>query len=201
MAPAICLRSSALCKNSAPKPSAPSAPSKSPTPKAVVLPGVGHFSAFVAGLHERNLTCLAPPGPRLRRPHSRHLPRPAGHVRIERRSSRRSGLGFFPGEVRVLPTNVKAPHIGWNQVERRQPSQSAHAAFPRTLTFISRTPTPRPASAAETAAVCNHGVPFAAVIEQKNLRGRAIPSGKIRRDRRARAAKFSGVGASARAMT
>ena len=26
------------------------------------------------------------------------------------------GLGILPGEVRLLPTSVKLPHIGWNQV-------------------------------------------------------------------------------------
>src|SRR5580658_4104513 len=33
-----------------------STPEQLPGAKAIVLPGVGHFSAFVAGLRERNLT-------------------------------------------------------------------------------------------------------------------------------------------------
>jgi len=138
--------------------------------EAVVLPGVGHFSAFVAGLHERNLTSS------LRIAHDSGIPILGICLGLQAmyESSEEApgdpGLGFFRGEVRLLPQNVKAPHIGWNQVERRQPSQLL-MGIPDDAYFYFAHSFAAPGDGAEIAAVCNHGVPFAAVIEQKNLAG------------------------------
>jgi imidazole glycerol phosphate synthase glutamine amidotransferase subunit len=137
---------------------------------AVVLPGVGHFSAFVAGLHERNLTSS------LRMAHDSGVPILGICLGLQAmyESSDEApgdpGLGFFKGEVRMLPQNVKAPHIGWNQVERRQPSQLL-MGIPDDAYFYFAHSYAAPGEGNETAAVCNHGVPFAAVIESKNLAG------------------------------
>jgi imidazole glycerol phosphate synthase glutamine amidotransferase subunit len=138
--------------------------------KAVVLPGVGHFSAFVAGLHERNLTAS------LRIAHDSDVPILGICLGLQAmyESSEEApgdpGLGFFPGQVRMLPQNVKAPHIGWNQVERRQPSQLL-MGIPEDAYFYFAHSYAAPGDRTETAAVCNHGVPFAAVIEEKHLVG------------------------------
>ena len=70
----------------------------------------------------------------------------------------------------MLPQNVKAPHIGWNQVERRQPSQLL-LGIPEDAYFYFAHSYAAPGTGAEIAAVCNHGFPFAAVVEQGNLAG------------------------------
>ena len=63
--------------------------------KAIVLPGVGHFAAFVAGLRERNLT------EPLRAAFEAGVPilgiclGLAGHVRVERRGARRQRASDF----------------------------------------------------------------------------------------------------------
>jgi imidazole glycerol phosphate synthase glutamine amidotransferase subunit len=137
---------------------------------AVVLPGVGHFSAFVAGLHERNITSS------LRMAYDSGIPILGICLGLQAmyESSEEApgdpGLGFFKGEVRMLPQNVKAPHIGWNQVQRRQPSQLL-LGIPDDAYFYFAHSYAAPGDGSETAAVCNHGVPFAAVIERKNLSG------------------------------
>jgi glutamine amidotransferase len=79
------------------------------------------------------------------------------------------GLGFFPGEVRALPTNVKSPHIGWNQLRRVRESALLRE-IPGDAYFYFAHSYAAPASAAATVAACDHGFPFAAVIEQGNLR-------------------------------
>ncbi len=78
--------------------------------KILVLPGVGHFSAFVAGLRDRNLTSA------IRQAFVSgfrfwNLPGFAGHVRFERRGTQRTRIGVLAGEVRSLPREVKSPHI------------------------------------------------------------------------------------------
>jgi imidazole glycerol phosphate synthase glutamine amidotransferase subunit len=80
------------------------------------------------------------------------------------------GLGFFSGQVRMLPQNVKAPHIGWNQVQRKQPSQLL-LGIPEDAYFYFAHSYAAPGTGAETAAVCDHGFPFAAVVEEGNLAG------------------------------
>jgi imidazole glycerol phosphate synthase glutamine amidotransferase subunit len=138
--------------------------------KAIVLPGVGHFSAFVAGLHQRNLTSS------LRMACSSGIPILGICLGLQamyetsEEAPGSPGLGFFPGQVRLLPQNVKAPHIGWNQVERRQPSQLLRG-IPEDAYFYFAHSYAAPGTGGETAAVCNHGFLFAAVIEQKNLSG------------------------------
>lgn len=137
---------------------------------AVVLPGVGHFSAFVAGLHERNLAAS------LRMAHDSGVPILGICLGLQamyetsEEAPGDPGLGFFSGQVRMLPQNVKAPHIGWNQVERRQPSQLL-MGIPEDAYFYFAHSYAAPGSGSETAAVCNHGFAFAAVIERKNLAG------------------------------
>lgn len=138
--------------------------------KAIVLPGVGHFSAFVAGLEERNLT------ESLRMAHSSGVPILGICLGLQAmyKSSEEApgdpGLGFFSGEVCALPKNVKAPHIGWNQVDRRQPSQLL-MNIPEDAYFYFAHSYAAPGTGSEIAAVCNHGFPFAAVIEDRNLFG------------------------------
>src|SRR5579862_9618226 len=91
--------------------------------KVIVLPGVGHFSAFVGGLRERNLTSS------LRAAFDAGVPMlgiclglQAMFVSSEEAPGE-AGLGFFPEKVLALPTNVKSPHIGWNQLRRVRESK------------------------------------------------------------------------------
>jgi imidazole glycerol phosphate synthase glutamine amidotransferase subunit len=137
--------------------------------QAIVLPGVGHFAAFVKGLRERNLT------------DSLHAARKAGvpilgiclglqamFARSEEAPGE-SGLGFFPQEIHALPVNVKSPHIGWNQVRATRES-SLLKGIPADSYFYFAHSYAAPATADATVAACDHGFPFAAVIESENLR-------------------------------
>ncbi len=136
--------------------------------KAVVLPGVGHFAAFVAGLRERKLTSP------LRSAFEAGVPILGICLGLQAMfaSSEEApgdpGLGFFPEEVRALPTNVKSPHIGWNQVRRMRESKLLRG-IPDDAYFYFAHSFAAPASAKATVAACDHGVSFAAVIEQGNL--------------------------------
>ena len=84
--------------------------------QGVILPGVGSSGAAMAALHDRGLVeplrqvvaqgtpffgvCL---GLQLLLDGSEEDPRPC--------------LGIVPGQVKRLPSSVKVPHMGWNQVE------------------------------------------------------------------------------------
>jgi imidazole glycerol phosphate synthase glutamine amidotransferase subunit len=138
--------------------------------KAIVLPGVGHFAAFVAGLRERNLT------EPLRAAYQAGVPILGICLGLQAMfaSSEEApgdkGLEFFPEEVRALPTNVKSPHIGWNQVRRTRESALLRG-IPEDAYFYFAHSFAAPATTEPTVAACDHGFPFAAVIERGSLRG------------------------------
>lgn len=137
---------------------------------AIVLPGVGHFGAFVAGLRERNLT------EPLRDAGKSGVPILGICLGLQAMFSSSEeapeeyGLGFFSEKVTALPTNVKSPHIGWNQLRRVRESRLL-CGVPADGYFYFAHSFAAPGSAAPTVAACDHGVSFAAVIEQENLFG------------------------------
>lgn len=138
--------------------------------RAIVLPGVGHFSAFVAGLRERDLTSS------LRAAYNSGTPILGICLGLQAmyaasdEAPGESGLAFFPDHVRALPPNVKCPHIGWNQLRRMRATRLLRG-IPDDAYFYFAHSYAAPATGAEAVAACDHGFPFAAVIEQKNLAG------------------------------
>lgn len=137
--------------------------------KAIVLPGVGHFGAFVEGLRRRNLT------ESLRAACDSGVPILGICLGLQAmfQSSEEApgklGLAFFPETVRALPPNVKSPHIGWNQLRRVGQSTLLRGIRDDAYFYFAHSYA-APASAPATVAACDHGVPFAAVLEQGNLR-------------------------------
>ena len=135
---------------------------------ALVLPGVGHFSAFVTGLRERNLTAA------LRDAIARGVPVLGICLGLQAMFASSAeapgapGLDLIHDNVQALPTNVKSPHIGWNQFRRLRESillrgipDDAHFYFAHSYAAAANEP--------HTAAACDHGFPFAAVVERDNL--------------------------------
>ncbi|MFZ3217795.1 MAG: imidazole glycerol phosphate synthase subunit HisH [Candidatus Acidiferrales bacterium] len=138
--------------------------------RALVLPGVGHFSAFVKGLRERNLTAalqaaLAGGVPVL----GICLGMQAMFASSTEAPGER-GLDLIHEEVHALPGNVKSPHIGWNQVRRMRESVLLRG-IPDDAYFYFAHSYAAAGDAPHTAAVCDHGFPFAAVLERENAMG------------------------------
>jgi imidazole glycerol phosphate synthase glutamine amidotransferase subunit len=136
--------------------------------RALVLPGVGHFSAFVTGLRERNLTAA------LQHAIAGGTPVLGICLGLQAMFSASAeapgdqGLDLIHENVRALPTSVKSPHIGWNQLRRlrksillREIPGDAYFYFAHSYAAAVGEP--------HTAAACDHGFPFAAVLEQDNM--------------------------------
>jgi imidazole glycerol-phosphate synthase subunit HisH len=137
---------------------------------AIVLPGVGHFAAFVAGLRQRNLTAA------LRAAFDRGKPMLGICLGLQamfaasEEAPGDAGLAFFPEQVRALPTNVKSPHIGWNQLRQTRESSLLRGIPPDAYFYFAHS-FAAPATAEPAVAACDHGFPFAAVIERGRLHG------------------------------
>jgi imidazole glycerol phosphate synthase glutamine amidotransferase subunit len=136
--------------------------------RVIVLPGVGHFSAFVDGLESRNLTLS------LRAAHQAGTPILGICLGLQalfassEEAPGKPGLDFLPGAICALPNTVKSPHIGWNQLRRVHESALLRGTADDAYFYFAHSYA-APGEGVHTAAVCDHGVSFAAVVEQRNL--------------------------------
>jgi len=136
--------------------------------RALILPGVGHFSAFVTGLRQRNLTSA------LRQAIAGGIPVLGICLGLQAMFSSSAeapgeqGFDLIHENVRALPMNVKSPHIGWNQVRRLRQSILLRELPDDTYFYFAHSYAAA-ANEPHTAAACDHGFPFAAVLEQNNL--------------------------------
>jgi len=135
---------------------------------AIILPGVGHYSALIRALDERQL----------RAPLVSAIQRGVPFLGIclglqalyksSAEAPELNGLNLIPGHVASLPADVKLPHMGWNQLQLTRPSRllaniSPDAFFSFAHSFAATEPD------GEAAALCVYGTPFAAVIEYRNI--------------------------------
>jgi imidazole glycerol phosphate synthase glutamine amidotransferase subunit len=135
---------------------------------ALILPGVGHYAAFVAALDKRNL----------REPILESIQRGVPFLGIclglqalydsSEEAPELDGLHLLQGVVRSLPHKVKLPHMGWNTLRRTNSSvllngiaDEAYFYFAHSFAVSTADPS--------IVACCSHGQEFAAVVEKKNI--------------------------------
>jgi imidazole glycerol phosphate synthase glutamine amidotransferase subunit len=136
--------------------------------EALLLPGVGHYAALVRALDEQNM----------RAPLVGAIQQGVPFLGIclglqvlyesSEEAPQLRGLQLLPGTVCGLPSNVKLPHMGWNQVVRTRHSclldgieSSAYFYFAHSYAVLD--------SNGASAATCSHGAPFVAVVEKENI--------------------------------
>jgi imidazole glycerol phosphate synthase glutamine amidotransferase subunit len=79
------------------------------------------------------------------------------------------GLGLYPGSVRRFPADARVPHMGWNQLESTAPSKLLAGLPPDPYVYFAHSYYV-PENGA-TAARCTYGVPYTAVLEDRNVFG------------------------------
>jgi glutamine amidotransferase len=79
------------------------------------------------------------------------------------------GLGLYPGSVRRFPADARVPHMGWNQLETTAPSKLLANLPPEPYVYFAHSYYV-PENGA-TAARCTYGVPYTAVLEDRNVFG------------------------------
>ena len=138
------------------------------TADAIILPGVGHYSALIRALDERQLR--APLVAAIQRGVP-FLGICLGLQALYKSSAEAPdlrGLNLLPGHITSLPASVKLPHMGWNQLQLTRPSRllaniSPDAFFYFAHSFAATEPN------GEAVALCTYGTPFTAVIERGNI--------------------------------
>lgn len=135
--------------------------------QALLLPGVGHYAALVRALDEKQL----------RAPLMDAIHRGVPFLgiclglqvlfRSSEEASELQGLDLLPGIVCALPSHVKLPHMGWNQVQKKRDSSLLSGVDPGAYFYFAHSYASLDSKGA--AATCSHGAEFAAVIEQRNI--------------------------------
>jgi imidazole glycerol phosphate synthase glutamine amidotransferase subunit len=143
-------------------------PDKIAKAEALLLPGVGHYAALVRTLDEREM----------REPLVGAIQRGVPFLGIclglqvlfesSAESPQLRGLNLLPGKVCSLPSTVKLPHMGWNQIVANQESRLL-AGIGSSAYFYFAHSYAAPDSNGSTTATCFHGTPFAAVVEKQNI--------------------------------
>jgi imidazole glycerol phosphate synthase glutamine amidotransferase subunit len=136
----------------------------------LVLPGVGHFAALIRALDEKNLRAS------LLAALERGVPFLGICLGLQalydssEEAAELPGLALFHQTVCALPTNVKLPHMGWNQLCCTTPSRlldgvasDAHFYFAHSYAACANGNNP------DVVATCCHGTDFVAVLERENV--------------------------------
>ena len=133
---------------------------------ALVVPGVGHFGACMRNLRDRGLdtvvTSFAASG------------RPVFGVCVgmqvlfdSSEEAPEPGLGLFPGRSRLLPEDVKVPHMGWNTVEWLGPHPYTRDVPSGTRLYFVHSFAPDVGP--DTIGATEHGRPFTAAAARDNV--------------------------------
>ena len=136
--------------------------------QALLLPGVGHYGAFVRALDRQNMRAALVDAIHRGMP---FLGICLG-LQVLFKSSEEApllqGLNLLSGRVCALPSGVKLPHMGWNQVAQKRESRLLENIPAGAYFYFAHSFAALDADFIPTA-TCSHGSEFAAVIEQKNI--------------------------------
>jgi glutamine amidotransferase len=135
----------------------------------IVLPGVGHFAATKA-LDESGLRDEIVAGIERGVPFLGICVGMQWMLASSEEAPDVHGLALWPGECSRFPANVKSPHVGWNSLHiSNRESRLLRGVTPGSYVYF--THSYRVPLVAATAAECEYGGGFSAVVEKDNLFG------------------------------
>lgn len=141
--------------------------------KRVVLPGVGAFGDFMAGLRTRGLE------PAVREIAARGVPMLGICVGMQalfdvgEEMGEHPGLGLLPGRVRRFPESpgLKVPHTGWNQLEVRRDAALFDSVPTGAYVYFNHSYLCQPGEPSDVSAWVNYGLAYACAVQRENIFG------------------------------
>jgi len=134
----------------------------------VIVPGVGHF-AVTSTLDETGLRAAIAGAIERQTPFFGICVGMQWMFDSSEEAPGACGLGVFPGQCTHFPPEVKAPHVGWNQLEVEGESSLLRGVA--SGAFVYFTHSYRAPLVAGTVARCDYGGAFSAAVERGHLFG------------------------------
>lgn len=134
----------------------------------VIVPGVGHFAATSA-LRDTGLLGAITSAIERQKPFFGICVGMQWMFDSSEEAPGASGLGVFPGQCTHFSPEVKAPHVGWNDLEIEGGSRLLRGV--PSGAFVYFTHSYRVPLVADTVAQCEYGGPFSAAVERGYLFG------------------------------
>ena len=139
----------------------------------VVLPGVGAFGDFMAGLRARNLEGA------VKDVAARGIPLLGICVGMQalfevgEEMGAHAGLGLLRGRVLRFAENlsVKIPHTGWNQLEARQGAPLFNQIKAGAYVYFNHSYYCQPEDDSDTTAEVDYGIRYACAVQRGNIFG------------------------------
>jgi glutamine amidotransferase len=139
----------------------------------VVLPGVGAFGDFMAGLRARNLEGA------VKEVAARGVPLLGICVGMQalfdigEEMGTHAGLGLLRGRVLRFADNlsVKIPHTGWNQLEARQGARLFNQIKAGAYVYFNHSYYCQPEDLSDVTAEVDYGIRYACAVQRGNIFG------------------------------
>ena len=135
----------------------------------IVLPGVGHFAATCA-LSSAGLREAIAAATQRKVPYLGICVGMQWMLESSEEAPSVKGLGIWPGACEHFPVEVKAPHVGWNQLEISTGSSRLLNGIAQ-QSFVYFTHSYRVPLIADTVAATEYGGKFSAAVERDHLFG------------------------------
>jgi glutamine amidotransferase len=139
----------------------------------ILLPGVGAFGGFMAGLRARGLEGA------IKDTAARGVPLLGICVGMQalfetgEELGLHEGLGLLAGRVQRFADSpsAKVPHTGWNQVEPCKRSPLFEGIEPGAYFYFNHSFYCRPGDPTDLLASTDYGIPYASAVQRGNIRG------------------------------
>lgn len=135
----------------------------------LVLPGVGAFGDAMANLEKRGLVDVIREEVAAGKP---LLGICLGLDLVFEESDEHGlhqGLGLLPGRVELLPTKLKIPHIGWNQIRIEKESRLLEGIPDGSFFYFVHSYVVVPRSPSDILCTTDYGCRFVSAVEHENI--------------------------------
>lgn len=139
----------------------------------IILPGVGAFGKFMAGLHEHNLVEALSEVVKHGNPLLGICVGMQAFFEFSEEMGNRPGLGFLSGRVVRFPDTptAKVPHTGWNQITRNRESALLNGLSDGVYTYFNHSFYCAASNPEDILAFTSHGISFACMVQHENIFG------------------------------
>jgi imidazole glycerol-phosphate synthase subunit HisH len=139
----------------------------------LVLPGVGAFGRFMAGLNEKGLANAIKDAVGRGVPVLGICVGMQALFELSNEMGEFPGLGLIPGQVKKFPDQpaLKIPHTGWNQFHSNQANPLLKGLEENAYAYFNHSYYCRPDDALDVLAETDYGIRYASIVQHQNLFG------------------------------